>query len=215
MHTDTAEFSLIAQYFQRNTEKRRDVVCGIGDDAAVLTPSADATLAVTTDTMVEGVHFDQRVPARALGHKLVAVNLSDLAAMGAEPAWISLALTLPTVDHEWLVEFSKGLFELADYYHVSLVGGDVTRGPLTLSVTAHGFIPHGKALYRDGAKPGDRVYVSGTLGDAAAALALERAEQGTGVDYECLRKRLHFPTPQVALGQGLRAIASSAIDLSD
>lgn len=215
MHTHTPEFSLIAKYFKREQEKRRDVTCGIGDDAAVLLPAEDSALAVTTDTMVQGVHFDDNIPARALGHKLLAVNLSDLAAMGAEPAWLSLALTMPSVDEVWLAEFSQGLFQLADYYHASLIGGDVTRGPLTLTLTAHGQIPKGKALYRDGAKPGDRVYVSGTLGDAAAALAMQQERITRTLQYDALSQALLYPEPRVALGQALRVIASSAIDISD
>lgn len=215
MHTRTPEFSLIAKYFKRDQEKRRDVTCGIGDDTAVLLPAEDSALAVTTDTMVQGVHFDEHLSAHALGHKLLAVNLSDLAAMGAEPAWLSLALTMPSVDETWLADFSQGFFKLADYYHSSLVGGDVTRGPLTLTLTAQGQIPKGKALYRDGAKPGDRVYVSGTLGDAAAALAMQQGRIARSEAYETLAHALFYPEPRVALGQALRVIASSAIDISD
>ncbi len=226
MHTLTKEFSLIAKYFrrqpsngelgQRERNQRQDVILGIGDDAAILKLPADSSLAVTTDAMVYGTHFDDLVPVKALGHKLVAVNISDLAAMGAEPAWLSLALTCPDINDAWLSEFSTGFFALADYYNCALVGGDVTRGPLSLTVTAHGFVPHGKALHRCGARPGDRIYVSGHLGDAAAALA---GQQGhlpfTDIQQANLNKRLFYPTPQVALGQSLRVIASSAIDLSD
>jgi|SRR5690554_2831064 len=216
MHTLTKEFSLIAKYFQREVNTRHDIVLGIGDDAAILNPPADSSLAVTTDTMVYGTHFDDTVPVKALGHKLVAVNVSDLAAMGAEPAWLSLALTCPEIDEDWLSEFASGFFDLADYYNCSLIGGDVTRGPLSLTVTAQGFIPHGKAIHRCGAQPGDRIYVSGQIGDAAAAFA---GQQGllalTDFQQAKLNKRLFYPTPQVGLGQALRVIASSAIDLSD
>ncbi|MCO4322688.1 thiamine-phosphate kinase [Aliidiomarina quisquiliarum] len=216
MHNLTKEFSLIAKYFQREQSSRHDIILGIGDDAAILTPPAESSLAVTTDTMVYGTHFDDSVPVKALGHKLVAVNVSDLAAMGAEPTWLSLALTCPAINELWLSEFTSGFFALADYYHCSLIGGDVTRGPLSLTVTAQGFVPQGKEIRRSGAQPGDRIYVSGQLGDAAAALA---GQQGTialtDIEQARLNKRLFYPTPQVALGQALRAIASSAIDLSD
>jgi len=221
MHTLTKEFTLIAKHFQRevgqnNVRTRRDVILGIGDDAAILNPPAESSIAVTTDTMVYGTHFDDHVPAKALGHKLVAVNISDLAAMGAEPAWLSLALTCPSIDDDWLSEFASGFFELADYYNCSLIGGDVTRGPLSLTVTAQGFVPHGKALHRCGAQPGDRIYVSGHLGDAAAAFAGQQGRLAlTDIQQASLNKRLFYPTPQVALGQSLRVIATSAIDLSD
>lgn len=221
MHTLTKEFALIARYFRRSPTMeakslRRDVLFGIGDDAAILAPPADCVLAVTTDTMVYATHFDANTPIKAIGHKLVAVNLSDLAAMGAEPAWLSLALTCPDIDEAWLTEFSEGFFALSDYYGCSLIGGDVTRGALSLTVTAQGFIPQGRAIYRAGAQPGDRIYVSGTLGDAAVALAGQQGKLNlTELQQLSLNKRLFYPSPQVALGQALRTIASSAIDLSD
>lgn len=216
MHSLSKEFSLIAKYFQREINPRHDIVLGIGDDAAILIPPAESSLAVTTDTMVYGTHFDDSVPVKALGHKLVAVNVSDLAAMGAEPTWLSLALTCPDINEHWLSEFSSGFFALADYYHCSLIGGDVTRGPLSLTVTAQGFVPQGKEIRRSGAQPGDRIYVSGKIGDAAAAFAGQQGHVAlTDIQQASLNKRLFYPTPQVALGQALRAIASSAIDLSD
>lgn len=210
------EFDLIATYFTHRYPQRDDVDIGVGDDGAVLKIPPNSELVVVTDTMVEGVHFDQQTPARAIGHKIVAVNLSDLAAMGAEPAWISLALTLPTVDHDWLTGFTHGLREICDYYQCQLVGGDTTRGPLTITVTAHGLVPTGKALCRNGAKPGDWIYVSGTLGDAGLALAASQQQHKLSPDYQRrLNERLFFPSPRVALGQSLRGIASSAIDVSD
>ncbi|MGQ4276955.1 thiamine-phosphate kinase [Pseudidiomarina sp. E22-M8] len=210
------EFDLIDTYFTHRWPKRDDVVVGVGDDAAILAVPSDSELVIATDTMVAGVHFDHQTPARAVGHKVAAVNLSDLAAMGAEPAWLSLALTLPELDHDWLTGFSHGLREICAYYDCQLIGGDTTKGPLTVTVTAHGFVPIGAALLRDGAKPGDWVYVSGNLGDAGLALAAQqnRAEISAR-HYRRVLERLHFPSPRVALGQSLREIASSAIDISD
>lgn len=210
------EFDLIETYFTHRLPQRDDVSVGIGDDGAVTQVPANSDLVIVTDTMVQGVHFDENTPARAIGHKIVAVNLSDLAAMGAEPAWISLALTLPKIDDEWLTGFSHGLREICDYYSCQLIGGDTTQGPLSITVTAHGFVPSGKAIRRNGAKPGDWLYVSGTLGDAGLALAARQHRQKLNPDYERrLSERLYFPSPRVALGQSLRNIASSAIDVSD
>ncbi|MDN7136077.1 thiamine-phosphate kinase [Pseudidiomarina terrestris] len=210
------EFDLIDTYFTHRWPKRDDVVKGVGDDAAILTLPSDSELIIATDTMVSGVHFDEQMPARAVGHKVAAVNLSDLAAMGAEPAWLSLALTLPEMDQEWLEGFSHGLREICDYYDCHLIGGDTTKGPLTLTVTAHGFVPQGTALRRDGAKPGDWIYVSGSIGDAGLALAAQqRKVQISDSHYRRVLERLYFPSPRVALGQALRDIASSAIDISD
>jgi len=171
VNPDTPEFALIDRHFTR-AARRADVVLGVGDDGALLQPPAGSWLVLTTDTMVCGTHFLPTDDPEALGHKLVAVNLSDLAAMGADPAWLTLALTLPEIDHDWLAAFATGLFGLADAVGAELVGGDVTRGPLTLTLQAAGTVPMGMALRRDGARPGDGVYVSGTLGDAAMALAL-------------------------------------------
>lgn len=210
------EFDLIDSYFSHRQHQRSDVLLGIGDDGAVLKCPERSELVVVTDTMVAGVHFDQHTPARAIGHKIVAVNLSDLAAMGAEPAWISLALTIPHIDHDWLASFSHGLRDICDYYGCQLIGGDTTQGPLTITVTAHGWLPQGTAIRRDGAKPGDWLYVSGTLGDAGLALAAQQKRLRIADDhYLRARERLYMPTPRVALGQSLRAIASSAIDVSD
>lgn len=211
-----SEFELIESYFRDLNQSRSDVLLGQGDDCAVVKATPGTHIAVTTDTMLAGVHFDDKVPPRALGHKLVAVNLSDLAAMGAEPAWLSLSITLPDVDQDWLKEFSAGMHELAGYYHCELIGGDTTRGPLSLTLTAQGLLPENQHLTRHGARPGDWIFVSGNLGDAAAALAGQRGdlELSSFVQHK-LNERLFYPTPRVALGQGLRGYATSCIDISD
>ncbi|ROQ18839.1 thiamine-phosphate kinase [Gallaecimonas pentaromativorans] len=210
------EFALIDTYFKGKGHQRKDVVLGIGDDCALLAVSDSTLLAVTTDTLVAGVHFPLDTPARAVGHKAVAVNLSDLAAMGAEAAWVSLALTLPDADDAWLAEFASAVVEVCDYYGVTLVGGDTTRGPLSVTITAQGKIPAGKQLTRSGAKPGDWLYVTGTLGDAALGLALVQGrEQASSDHHEFLVGRLNYPTPRLLAGQALRGVASSAIDISD
>src|SRR5690554_5408604 len=211
-----AEFDLIETYFTHRLPQRDDVAVGVGDDGAVMQVPEGSDLVVVTDTMVQGVHFDCDTPARAIGHKVVAVNLSDLSAMGAEPGWISLAITLPEINDDWLTGFAHGLREICDYYNCQLIGGDTTQGPLSVTVTAHGFVPRDKAVRRDGAKPGDWIYVSGTLGDAGLALAARQHRQKLNPDYQRrLTERLYFPSPRVALGQSLRGIASSAIDVSD
>jgi len=181
---------------------------GIGDDCALLRPDAGLDLAVTSDMLVEGRHFLPGAEPRALGHKALAVNLSDLAAMGATPRWATLALALPAVEPAWLEAFSEGLFALAARYNVDLVGGDTTRGPLrTLSITAIGEVPPGLALERAGARPGDDIWVSGELGGAALALAHPEIPEAA--------KRLHTPEPRVELGERLRRLAHAAIDVSD
>jgi thiamine-monophosphate kinase len=208
-----SEFDLIARYFTGH-DRGDGVLLGVGDDAALLAPLAPGeALAVTVDTLVAGVHFDPAGDPAALGHKLLAVNLSDLAAMGAEPLWATLALTLPTADPTWLEAFSGGLAALAAEHGVALVGGDTTRGPLTLTLQAAGRVPADRVLRRAGARPGDGIYVTGTLGDAALALRdppdLDRGERAA------LRQRLERPTPRVAAGRALRGLASAAIDISD
>lgn len=214
------EFSLIARIAAR-TAARADVVLGIGDDCALLAPPAGQVLAVTADTLNAGVHFPHETPAFDVGWKTLAVNLSDLAAMGAQPGWCTLALSLPHSDPAWLDAFADGLFALADAAGITLVGGDTTRGPLSLSVTAMGWVPAGQALRRDGARPGDAVWVSGVPGEAALALALWQQGQldvvqpQADADREVLRLRLLRPTPRNALGLALRGIASAAIDISD
>ena len=211
MNPGTPEFTLIDRHFTRAT-RRADVVLGVGDDGALLQPPAGSWLVLATDTMVCGTHFLSTDDPEALGYKLVGVNLSDLAAMGADPAWLTLALTLPEIDHDWLAAFASGLFSLADAVGAELVGGDVTRGPLTLTLQAAGTVPAGMALRRDGARPGDGVYVSGTLGDAALALDLRLA--GTSLPAT-LAARLDRPSARLALGRALRGQASAAIDVSD
>ena len=175
LYMSDTEFDIIRRYFTRQDSNRGDVVTGIGDDAALLRVPAGMELVVCMDTLVDGVHFPGGTPATAIGHKALAVNLSDLAAMGAEPAWVTLSLTMPESDPDWLAAFSRGFFELADRYQVQLVGGDTTQGPLAVTVQAHGFVPAGQALRRQGAQAGDHIYVTGTLGDAG--LALQRAAQ--------------------------------------
>ena len=207
----TPEFALIDRYFTRPA-RRADTVLGVGDDAALLAVPPGHWLVATTDTMVCGTHFLPGDDPAALGHKLLAVNLSDLAAMGADPAWFTLTLTLPTVEPDWLAAFASGLFALADAAGIELVGGDTTRGPLSLTVQALGTVPLTLALRRDGAQPGDGIYVSGTLGDAALALALRL--DGASVPT-ALAARLDRPTPRLALGRALRGRASAAIDISD
>lgn len=211
------EFELIARYFDRVTSSRRDVEKGIGDDCALLTLSEKQTLAISTDTLVEGVHFLRDIHPADLGYKALAVNLSDLAAMGADPAWLTLALTLPSVNEAWLKDFSDSLFELLDYYDMQLIGGDTTRGPLSLTLGIHGLVPQGRALKRSGARPGDWIYVTGTLGDSAAGLALLQhlVNINDPVAHEMLIKRHLRPMPRILQGQALRDLASSAIDLSD
>lgn len=208
------EFSLIDRYFAHHAEGHDDVVLGVGDDAAILRVPAGYELVVTTDTMVAGIHFPVSATPEDIGHKLLAVNLSDIAAMGALPRWASLALTLPAVDEDWLKGFCQGLFALAAEHNVALVGGDTTRGPLTLSITLHGLIPEGQAIRRDGAKPGDAIYVSGSLGDAGLALQFELGNLNIEGIIGIL-PRLHRPTARVVLGQALRGIASAAVDISD
>ncbi|MEW5681346.1 MAG: thiamine-phosphate kinase [Pseudomonadota bacterium] len=210
------EFELISRFFANCGAKRSDAALGVGDDGAVLQVRDGYDLVVTTDTMVVGTHFFPDDDPRALGHKLVAVNVSDLAAMGAEPAWLSLALTLPAVDEAWLSAFAAGLGETADYYQCQLVGGDTTRGPMSLTMIAKGTVPRGKALTRSGAKVGDYIYVTGTLGDAALGLKLCQGLHEVSKKHQShILQRFHYPSARVALGQALRNLASSAMDLSD
>jgi thiamine-monophosphate kinase len=209
----TPEFNLIERYFTRPAP---GAVLGVGDDCALLSVGAGKELAVSTDTMVSGVHFLPNTGPRNLGHKALAVNLSDLAAMGATPRWFTLALTLPEVDHSWLQPFSAGLLALADETPIELVGGDTTRGPLSMTITVMGEIPAGKALRRDGARAGDDVWVSGTLGDAA--LGLRCLQQRVSLPEEqrvYSVSRLERPMARLALGMRLLDVANSAIDISD
>jgi thiamine-monophosphate kinase len=210
-----SEFDLIARYFSLPPVSRPDVVLGVGDDCALLEVPAGRQLAVSIDTLVEGTHFARDADPHALGHKALAVNLSDLAAMGAVPAWATLALTLPSADEAWLAAFAAGFLDLAERHDVQLVGGDTTRGPRSVTVQVHGLVEPGRALRRDGAHPGDLVYVTGTLGDAGLALL---AQQGLFVGLgtvAALRERLDRPTPRLAEGRALVGTASAAIDVSD
>ncbi len=207
------EFDLIARYFTRPV---RHAALGVGDDCALLAPRPGMQLAISSDMLVEGRHFFPDVDPEALGHKALAVNLSDLAACGARPLAFTLALALPRVDESWLAGFSKGLLALADAHGCELVGGDTTLGPLNICITVFGEVPAGQALLRSGARAGDDIYVSGTLGDAR--LALEALLGHIHLPDELLaqaRQRLERPTPRVALGLALRGLASSAMDVSD
>ncbi|VAX76516.1 Thiamine-monophosphate kinase [Serratia symbiotica] len=211
------EFDLIARYFDRVEHLRRDVELGIGDDCALLIVGDKQILAVSTDTLVAGIHFLAEINPADLGRKALAVNLSDLAAMGADPAWLSLALTLPKVDEAWLKAFSDSLFEQLNYYDMQLIGGNITRGPLSMTLTIQGLIPVGRALTRRGACIGDLIYVTGTLGDSAAGLAIIQGNlqlSDTQARNYFIGRHL-WPQPRILQGQALRNLASSAIDISD
>jgi len=209
------EFDLIRRFFSHATASRSDVLLGVGDDAALVEVPPKTQLAISVDTLVSGVHFFPGVDPEALGHKALAVNLSDLAAMGAEPAWATLALTLPRADEAWLKAFARGFAALADRHRVQLIGGDTTRGPLSITVQVHGLVPEGSALRRSGARVGDDIYVTGQLGDAALCLRQLQSDRLLPADFEPLRERLERPWPRVEAGLALRGVASSAIDLSD
>lgn len=217
-----SEFELINRYFTPTTTVDSRIVLGVGDDCALLRPSLPAELAISTDMLVEGRHFFQDANPEWLGHKCLAVNLSDLAAMGAEPYAFTLALSLPAVNPDWLAAFSKGILTLAATFGCNLIGGDTTKGPLTICITVFGECPAGASLRRSGARPGDDIWVSGSLGDARLALAYLRNEQSDGqtllsfpAEIHDAERRLHCPSPRVALGIALRNIATSAIDISD
>lgn len=217
----TDEFSLIDTYFARQQRADAGVALAIGDDCALLSPTPGMVLAVTTDTLVGGVHFPDSGAPRDIGQRSLRVNLSDLAAMGAQPRWFQLALTLPRADPEWLAEFSAGLFAVAEQFSCVLVGGNMARGPLSVTITALGEIPAGAGLTRSGAQVGDGLYVTGSLGDAAAGLALLKANKNNGNSESehslttYLLGRYWRPTPRLAEGLLLRGIASAAIDISD
>lgn len=210
------EFELIERYLSRLGTQRDDVLLGVGDDAALVRPPAGVELALAADTVVEGVHFPPELAADDLGHRVLAVNLSDMAAMGAEPAWALLTLTLPRTDPEWLRGFATGLHELARRHGTQVVGGDTTAGPLSATICIAGFVPPGQALRRSGARPGDELWVSGTPGDAAAGLALlaGRLEAPAPV-AEPLIRRFTRPEPRLGLGLMLRGVATACIDVSD
>jgi thiamine-monophosphate kinase len=207
------EFDLIDKYFKRPVTRN---ALGIGDDCALLQPGPGMQLAVSSDMLVEGRHFLSTVEPSRLGHKALAVNLSDLAACGARPLAFTLALSMPQADEAWLEPFSRGLLALADEYACELVGGDTTRGPLTICISVFGEVPHGQALLRSGARAGDDIYVSGTLGEARLALEAFRGTVALPADaFEAARTRMEQPTPRVALGQALLGVATAAIDVSD
>lgn len=215
-----SEFSLIDRFFSRRaaamSSGAAEGALGIGDDCALLAPRAGEMLAISTDMLVEGRHFFPDVDPEALGHKALAVNLSDLAAMGAEPQAFTLAFSLPKADEGWLAAFSNGLFALAERYGCDLIGGDTTGGPLNLCITVMGSVPPQVALRRDAAQPGDDIWISGTLGDARAGLGLQRGEWSADAsDAATFRRALERPEPRISLGLALRGIAHAALDLSD
>jgi len=211
-----SEFALIERYFRACGAQRADVTLGVGDDAALLSTAAGSELVAATDTLVAGTHFPYGSPPASIGHRALAVNLSDLAAMGARPAWALLSLTLPEAEETWLEEFAAGFCDLARAHGVALVGGDTTRGPLCVTVQLLGHAPRGAALRRAGARAGDALFVSGTLGDAAAGLALEQGRLSAPDEARgYLRERFLWPTPRMALGERLRGYASACIDVSD
>jgi thiamine-monophosphate kinase len=207
------EFDLIARYF---TRPGRHAVLGVGDDCALLQPQAGMQLAVSSDMLVEGKHFLSTTPAAGLGHKALAVNLSDLAACGAKPLAFTLALALPFIDENWLAGFSKGLWNLADAHGCELIGGDTTQGPLNICITVLGEVPPGDALLRQHAQVGDDIYISGTVGDARLALEVFKGTVSLEATYfEAARLRMERPTPRIELGLALRGVANAAIDVSD
>lgn len=211
-----SEFDLIRQYFTRPSHDATRVALGVGDDCALLQPAAGQQLAVSTDMLVEGRHFFPGAEPGMLGHKCLAVNLSDLAAMGARPVAFTLALALPQADPVWLQAFAQGMLALADVHQCSLIGGDTTKGPLTICITVFGELPPGSALRRDAAQVGDDIWVSGSLGDARLALAGYWNEVTLDAASHALAaQRMHQPTPRVALGMALRGIAHAALDISD
>ena len=206
------EFEVIQRFFDRRDQVAGGVVLGIGDDAAIVRPESGKDVIVATDILNAGIHFPESTDANAIAYKALAVNLSDLAAMGATPSWFTMTLSLPEVDENWLVDFSRGLFQLADEFSIALVGGDTVRGPLSVGIQVMGQVPCGTGLKRSGAQIGDKIYVSGTIGDAA--LALQQIKQGNQPAPE-LRKRLDYPVPRIGLGIRLLDIANSCIDVSD
>ncbi|OGT45541.1 MAG: thiamine-phosphate kinase [Gammaproteobacteria bacterium RIFCSPHIGHO2_12_FULL_41_20] len=210
------EFTIIKRFFANHLASRTDVAISIGDDAAIVTVPTQHQLVITTDTLVNGIHFPEDTTPYDIGYKSLAVNLSDLAAMGATPAWATLALTLPTAEQLWLSEFCRGFFELADYHAVQLIGGDLTHGPLTITVQLHGLIPCNQALLRSGAKTGDSIYVTGTLGDAGLGLCFLQKQILLPPQHQTKPlQQFYHPEPRLPLGEKLRHIAHAAIDISD
>ncbi len=213
------EFDLIEKYFtwEHSTsliDSQSTIAMGVGDDAAVLNIPPNTQLVTSIDTLVSGVHFPENTPADAVGHKALAVNLSDLAAMGAKPVWFTLALTLPEINHGWLEDFSAGLKKLAQQTGIQLVGGDTTRGPLSISIQVMGLVESNQSLLRSGAKSGDKIYVTGTLGDAAAGLQTLKDNLTLSDKAFCVQ-RLNYPQPRLAESEFIHALANSCIDISD
>lgn len=212
----SGEFSLIEKYFSNRQSQRKDVQLSLGDDCAIVRPPENAHIAISTDTLVAGTHFLIDADPAWVAHKALASNLSDLAAMGATPAWVSLALTLPEQDETWLAPFCDSFFELADYFGVQLIGGDTTKGPLSITLTVQGFVPENKALCRDGAQLGDWLYVTGELGDSKAGLDIILGKESRSKPFADKLERHHYvSTPRILAGQALINIASSCIDISD
>jgi thiamine-monophosphate kinase len=212
----SSEFNIIQQFFYQQTVQRAEVVLGIGDDGAIVQVPAQQELVITVDTLVENIHYLKNTAPFDIGFKALAVNLSDLAAMGATPAWITLALTLPEINEGWLQEFCRGLFTLSNQHKVQLIGGDLTRGPSSITIQAHGFIPCKQALQRHKAQAGDLIYVTHTLGDAALGLLFaEKKVIGKQHFVEYALARLNRPEPRIHIGEKLRNVAHAAIDISD
>jgi len=210
------EFELIREFFAAQPVQRADIAMGIGDDAAVLGVPSGQQLVVSTDMLVGGVHFPAATAPEAIGHKALAVNLSDLAAMGADPAWFTLNLSLPATDREWLIGFCSGMFRLARQHNIALVGGDTTRGSLMVGIQIMGLVPNGMALTRGGARVGDQIYVTGSLGEGAMGLAAMQDRLRIPDEYlHAVVAQLEYPAPRVQAGMALRGIASACIDISD
>lgn len=210
------EFAIIHEYFAQQPIQRGDVIVGIGDDAAVVTPQLGKNLVCTTDMLLDGVHFPEATDPYAIGHKALAVNLSDLAAMGAQPAWVTMLLSLPAADTAWVDAFSAGFHELARLHDVQLIGGDLVRGPIAVGVQAMGYVDPGHEIRRSGARVGDDVYVSGYLGDACLGLKAVQGEVSlTDEERKQVIHQLQYPSPRVALGRSIADIAHAAIDISD
>ncbi len=210
------EFNLIDKYFSNRHSQRKDVHLALGDDCAIVKAPEGSRIAISTDTLVAGTHFLPEANPAWVAHKALASNISDLAAMGATPAWVSMALTLPIIDEEWLKPFCDAFFELANYYNIQLIGGDTTKGPLSISLTVQGFVPDNKALTRCGANVGDWIYVTGELGDSKAGLSviLDESKRNDPFAKE-LEQRHYISHPRVLVGQALLNLASSAVDISD
>ncbi|MGF1719838.1 thiamine-phosphate kinase [Vibrio kyushuensis] len=212
----SGEFNLIDKYFVGRQSQRKDVLLAAGDDCALVKSPSNVAIAISTDTLVAGTHFLEGANPRWVAHKALASNISDLSAMGGTPAWVSFALTMPKPDEAWLAPFCEAFFQLADYFGIQLIGGDTTKGPLSLTLTVQGFVPEEKALRRSGAKIGDWIYVTGDLGDSKAGLdVILDDEQRKKANSDILEKRHYLSSPRVLVGQALLNVASSAIDISD